>query len=233
MIPSFRWFPYGLAARAAWFLNFFNKFSQVATSLGFTAADVTAVENDNQVMQFLSDTVVQLEAYEEAVKQYRIVITEQPIGKNTPEFPANPSFTLPIEVPTGIFERLNDLVDRIRVAPGYTDEIGALLGILPSSPDKPAPETLKPVATIVPAFGGYKFTVHATRMGMPAYKAQIRRMDSEAWTDAGFSTTADLEVTVQPTVAGQTERLQVRVILLKNNQPVGEPSDAVYVTVNP
>ena len=233
MIPSFRWFPYGLAERAVWFMNFFMNFSDVAASLGFTPAEVTAVDNDNQVMQFLADTTVQLEAYKDAVRQYRIVITEKEIGKNTPEFPANPSFTLPVEVPTGIFERLDKLVDRIRVAPGYTDEIGALLGIIPSSPDKPPPESLKPVATVVPAFGGYKFTVHATRLGMPAYKAQIRRMDSESWTDAGFSTTADLEVTVQPSTPGLTERLQVRVILLKNNEPVGEPSDAVYVTVNP
>ncbi len=231
MIPSNRWFPGGLAQRAVWFLNFSIKFSDVATNLGFTAADVTAVDNDNQVMQFLADIDVQLKAYVEAVRQYRIGITELEIGKPTPDFPKSPNFSLPVVVSTGIFERLNDLVERIRVAPDFTSETGALLGINPSTPD--APTVLKPTATAVPAFGDYKFTVHATRMKQPSYKVQIRRMDSEAWHDAGFSTTADIEITVTPTVPGQTERLQVRVLLMNNNQVVGEPSDAIYVTVNP
>lgn len=233
IIPSRRWFPLSPAARAAWFMNFFVQFSTVATSLGFKADDITAVDNDNQVMQFLADTDVQIDAYKEAVRQYRIGITELEIGKKTPAFPANPTFALPVVVPAGIFERLNDLVARIRVAPNYTDEIGALLGILPTKTDKPSPDTLKPVATAVAEFAGYKFTVHATRMGMPAYKVQIRRMDSDAWQDAGTSMTSDIEITVTPTVPGKPERLQMRVILMNKNQFVGEPSDAVYVTVNP
>ena len=64
--------------------------------------------------------------------QYRKIITEGDIGDPTPEFPANPAFALPVVQPTGIFERLNNLVERIRVAPNYTAETGALLGIIPS-----------------------------------------------------------------------------------------------------
>ena len=43
---------------------------------------------------------------------------------------------------------------------------------------------------------------------------------------------SNITVTVTPTTPGQPERIQVRAILSKNNQDVGIPSDATYVTVN-
>jgi len=53
MIPSNRWFPRGLPERVAWFANFAAQFERIALSLGFTAADITEVDNDNEVMQFV------------------------------------------------------------------------------------------------------------------------------------------------------------------------------------
>jgi hypothetical protein len=38
---------------------------------------------------------------------------------------------------------------------------------------------------------------------------------------------------VTPTTPGESEQIQVRVQLKKNNQNYGQPSDMVYVTVNP
>jgi hypothetical protein len=233
MIPSKRWFPTNLPARALWMLNFATQFALVATSLGFIAADITSVEDDNRVFQFLADIFNQLKAYEEAVRQYRIQITENDIGKPTPQFPAPPKFTLPVVVPTGIFERLDRLRTKIMAADGYTDEIGALLGILPTQTERPPESELKPVVTVTPKFSDYKYTVHATRMGKPGYKVQLRRMDSDKWTDVAQSQTADIELQATPTVAGQPESVQIQVLLMENNQVVGQPSDAVYVTLNP
>jgi len=233
MIPSRLWFPTNFAARADWYKNFAEQFAVLAAGLGFTPADVTAVENDNEVMQFLAGVVVEMKAYEDAVRQYRIIITESDVGQMTPMFPANPAMTLPTVIPTGIFERLIKLVDRIRLAATYTNEIGAMLGILPSQPAPPDPNTMQPTIKAAALFTSYKFDANVTRMGMKGFKVQIRRMDSEVWTDAGFGTSSPLEITVAPTTPGQPERLQVRAILLKNNEPVGQPSDPVYVTVNP
>lgn len=233
MIPSNRWFPQSLPARALWMLNFAKQFAIVAMSLGFTQADIDSVENDNSVMQFLADIFNQIKAYEDAVRQYRIQITENDIGKPTPQFPKAPSLSLPVDVPTGIFERIDRMRSKIMLADGYTDEIGALLGILPKNTERPPESDLKPVATVTPKFSGYKYTVHATRMGKPGYKVQLRRMDSDAWADQAQSQTADIELTATPTVAGQPERVQIRVLLIEKNEVVGEPSDAVYITLNP
>jgi hypothetical protein len=233
MIPSSRWFPTSLAARALWMENFATQFAIIAISLGFTAADVQSVNDDNTVFQYLADIFNQIKAFEEAVRQYRIIITEGDIGATTPTFPANPAFALPKDVLTGLFERLDKLRTRIMAANNYTDEIGALLNILPTQSSSIAPESLKPVATLTPKFSDYKFTVHATRMGKPGYKVQIRRMDSEAWTTVAQSQTADIDVQIAPTTPGVPERVQVRVILMEKNEEVGQPSDAVSITLNP
>jgi hypothetical protein len=133
IIPSRTWFPQNLAARAAWFQYFSSQFATVGASLGFTPAEIAVVQDDNTCFQDLASGFVELEAFKDAVRQYRINVTERPVGDPTPAFPAAPAIT-PSELPsTGIFQRLIELVDRIRAATAYTDEIGALLGIMPSA----------------------------------------------------------------------------------------------------
>ena len=232
MIPSKNWFPQGLEERAAWFSNFATQFQDIAVSLGFVAADSTAVMNDNLLVQNLLEVQMLLDAYKDAVRQYRIVITEGSIGEPTPAFPPPLSYGIPNPaITTGIFERLDNIVKRIRVAPAYTPEVGALLGIIPSSPTPPA--ELKPVIKASDSLGDYQYEVNVTRLGMPAFKVQIQRGGSMTWEDAGFATNNPATLSITPTTPDQPERIMVRAILLKNNEPVGQPSDPTYVTVNP
>ena len=51
MIPSPRWFPTSLAERLVWMLNFAKQFGIYAVGLGFTAADVTAIQDLNEDFQ--------------------------------------------------------------------------------------------------------------------------------------------------------------------------------------
>jgi hypothetical protein len=222
--------------RAAWFQNFATQFAAVAASLGFLPADVSSVQDDNTCFQDLAAGFVELEAFRDAVRQYRITVTEGAVGDPTPAFPAGIDIT-PSELrPTGIFQRLIELVDRIRAAMAYTDEIGALLGIIPSAAaggGTSSVDVLKPVVKAGQSFGGYKFDVNVTRLGQEAFKVQIQRSGSDVWADAAFATKNPCEVVVTPTTPGQPERILVRAILLRNNQPIGEPSDPTFVTVNP
>ena len=234
MIPSQRWFPTSLAARAAWYLNFYTQFAIVAASLGFKQADIDAVEDDNTLMQYLADIFNQLKAYDAAMTQYRKIVTEGDIGEPTPAFPPNPNFALAKTIPTGVFERLNALRDRIMVAPDYTDEIGALLGILPSAPDSITPGDVKPSIQVFAAATGYTFSiVVADRADSNMWEVFIMRKGATTWTSAGSFTGKSADVTVLPTTPGDAEQMQVRVQLKKANQNYGQPSDVVYVTVNP
>jgi hypothetical protein len=234
-IPSRNWFPQSMQERAAWYQNFAMQFAGIAASLGFLPADVTAVQDDDTAIQDLANGQVQLDAFVAAYRQYRITVSEGAIGEPTPAFPDAPTLT-PSELrPTGIFQRLVELVDRIRAAPAYTDEIGALLGIIPSSSGSniPTVDNLKPVIKVSQSFSDCKFSVNVTRLGQDSFKIQIQRSGSNTWEDAAFATKNPCEVTITPTTPGQPERILVRAILLSNNQPVGEPSDPAYVTVNP
>jgi len=237
-IPSSKWYPTSLQDRAAWHQNFTTQFAAVAPGLGFLPADVVSVQTDNVCIQGLAQAAVQIDAYASAVRHYRIVVTEGTVGEPTPAFPAgiNPA---PEELPpTGIFQRLIELVDRIRVAPAYTNETGALLGIIPSPSGNASgngtsgTDVLKPVIKAGQSFDSYKFSVNVTRLGMEAFKVQVQK-GGGAWADAAFATNNPCEVVISPQTPGQPERVLVRAILLQKNQPVGEPSDPTYVTVNP
>ena len=144
MKPSTRWFPSSLQERAAWYSNFNTQFTAVGLSLGFTAGEAAAVNNDNAMIQSIASIAVQLESYTDAMRQFRLIMTEGNIGEPTPGFPSLPGYAEPNVVVTGIFERLDNLVRRIRVAPNYTNETGALLGIMPAASSKLAPEDMQP-----------------------------------------------------------------------------------------
>lgn len=232
MIPNPKWFPTTLQERAAWYQNFITQFNNIGTNLGILPAEVTTLTNDSAVMTALADAAVSLEAYNRAVRQFRIYITEANIGDPDPEFPVAPTISV-TGTPTGMFERLDGIVKRIRVAPAYTPEIGALLGIIPVSPARPPVNELKPVVTIIEAVDPYSFTMKATRFGLSAYKVQVQRSGSSNWVDNGFAQNNPHTVTISPTTAGQPERVLVRAVLMQNSEPVGIPSDPTYVTVNP
>lgn len=234
MIPSAKWFPSGLQNRAAWYANFNTQFAIVANSLGFTNADITAVSNDNTMMQFLADYDTQETAFGKAVTQFRRIITEGDNGDPTPVFPDVPTLGNPGNSATGMFERLVDLVERIRVSPAYTDEIGAILGILPTQSESIVPETVKPTIHVSAAQTGYLFSVTVTgRADSDMWEVLILRKGGSGWVSVKTAVGKSVDVVIQPSVAGEAEQMQVRVQLKKNNANYGQPSDIVYVTVNP
>lgn len=234
MIPSRTWFPGTLQDRAAWYDNFNTQVGGIGLTLGLTAGDITELGEDNGNIQAIASNTVGLEAYSDAMRQYRIIFTEGDIGDTIPDFPASPTFSVPTpSQPTGAFERLVKLVDRIRASAAYTDEIGALLGILPASTPVTPVEDLKPVLKASESVQDYKFTINVTRLGMPGYKVQIQRKGASTWEDVAFATSNPCEVTVAPSNGGDSERILVRAQLIDKNSPVGIPSDPTFVTINP
>lgn len=220
--------------RAAWLQNFENNLIPVAAMLGITPADLASLNLDVEDFVALAAIMLSVESYQDSVREYRKSLTEGGIGAPMPVFPTE-NFNAPPNAPrpAGLFQRLIELVDRIRSAPAYTDEIGASLGILVQPLSELTPEELKPAIKASESFSMYKFLLNVTRMGMPQFKVQVQRDGSTTWTDVGFGTSNPIEVTVSPTTAGQPERILVRAVLMEKNVPVGQPSDPTFVTINP
>lgn len=233
MIPSYTWFPRSLAERVVWFDNFNTQFAIVADSLGLTAK-VSSVERDNAVVQFLADSFVQVEAYQEAVGAYRRIITEGAVGEPTPAFPAAPNLALPSTVATGIFQRLTELRAQILAADAYTDEIGALLGIKTSTASKPPAQDVKLKVKVSTAATGYVYTVIAeNRVDADSFDVYILRKGAANWEFVRTVTGKSIDLIFTPTTAGEPEQFQLRIQGRRKNQNYGQPSDPTYVTANP
>lgn len=143
-IPSPSYFPTSLSARAAWFQNFAIKFAALAANLGFLPADVTAVQADNQTVQDLTNYSHSVDTYAKGVTAYRREVLEGMNGSPAATPPVVPSLgDVDITLP-GVYERLDNLVKRIRLSPTYSIEEGMQLGIVPSKSDPIAPNEMQP-----------------------------------------------------------------------------------------
>ena len=231
MRPSKNWFPTTLIARAAWFLNFNNHIQTIGLTLGLVAADLTVIDKDNGVMQFLADASVTIKAYTTAERNYRKAITEGDIGDITPEFPANMTLSLPSVVETGLFERLDTYVNRIRSSAGYTSEIGGLLGIISAHPVPLAPEDMKPVIKGEVVMGNI-VNVKFVKSKTDGVRVETA-IDNGAWTNQGnfFKSPAMLEIPQNENQLPRSVKLRAR--FLEGNSPFGIASDVVTVQTIP
>ncbi len=152
-IPSPSYFPTSLSARAAWFQNFAIKFAALAANLGFLPADVTAVQADDQTVPDLTNYSHSVDTYAKGVTAYRKEVLEGTNGSPAATPPVVPSLgDVDITLP-GVYERLDNLVKRIRLSPTYSVEEGTQLGIIPSKVDPIAPNLMQPTlkSTVLPS----------------------------------------------------------------------------------
>lgn len=230
MQPNRSYVPQSQQERAAWFQNFSVQFAAAANSLGFTAAQVTAVTDDNSDVQFCAAATVELEAFITAFRQYRKTLMEGDTGDPTVNYPPNPTAVPTAKVPTGIFERLDNLVGRIRLSPGYTPEIGALLGILPQSTGRPAPEqpTLK-----TDSLPGSVVKVKFVRGESDGVALEMKIDNAETWSDAGRFYSSPVELVIPANAQNLPRAVQFRARYVEGNTPVGLFSPVITTATLP
>jgi hypothetical protein len=193
---------------------------------------VTAVQNDNEDVQFCASATVELEAFIKAFRQYRKTLLEGSIGEPTPAYPPNPGSGPPIGVPTGVFERLDRLVTKIRVSSAYTPEVGSLLGIIPATPVRPAPEDMQPtlkVSTLPGSVVQVKF-VRGTAVGVVI---ETKLDNSETWTNAGQFQSSPAVLVIPQNPENLPRAVQLRARYVEGNAPVGQFSPVVSTATQP
>ena len=232
MAPSQRWFPTSLAERSAWFNNFSAQFAVLAVHLGFTPAEVTAVADDNAAFQFAFTEGEKADGYADAARQYRRILTEGKIGEKTPVFPTPPTVGPLPSADTGIFERLDDLVRRIRVAPNYTADDGALLGIIGTTPDPISPDAMQPVmkAKALPA---NVVEVEFVRGKTDGIALQMQLDNETEWSNAGSFFKSPAMLNIPTGMNGVPRAVRLRARYLQGNAQIGQNSDTVNVTTIP
>ncbi|MBK8467461.1 MAG: hypothetical protein IPL32_16720 [Chloracidobacterium sp.] len=235
MIPSKTWFPQSLQERAAWYENFNFQAQSTGASLGLTVDDLTQINEDNMMMQFLASTAVTFETFNESFTLFRNLVTTGDIGDTPPPFPAFPSPGIPLISPVvGIFERVSEVYrPRIMASAAYTDEQGALYGLIGAGPEPPDPATVEPTLKTFPAATGNMFSAVVTgRAQADQWVISYAEVGTTNWIVAGTFTGKSGDITV-PNTTGKPIQLQVRIQLRKGNANYGQPSAIILTTVNP
>lgn len=220
--------------RVAWLLNFQTNLTPVAASLGILPAELAALGLDIEDYQSLAATTVSVDAFKAAVREFRLSFSEGKVGDPTPVFPSE-SFNAPPNAPrpAGFFQRLVELIDRIRTAPAYTNEIGASLGIIPAQSNGIPEADVKPAIEVFPSQTGYMFSIVVSDRGEADAFVVMVQPKGGNWSDAGMFTGKSADVTYAPATPGDPVMISVRVKLRRKNTDYGQLSDVVPITLNP
>ena len=233
MIPSPLWFPTSMGERADWYNTFYTQLVIHAATIDVTLSEVAMIEADNQMMQFMLTSRDQMAVINEAAVSFRKNISEGDIGSPDPVWPEAYTGTPPLpQVPPGMFERLVKLVERIRTANGYTNEIGELLQIVPKKSDALVPDELQPNPSLK-ALPGNVVKVEFVRGKTQGIEIEYKLDKDENWTKVGLfvSSPAVLNIPQNPDNTART--LQVRARYVLNNVAVGLYSDTDTISTIP
>ena len=219
------------SALLAWTKNFAAQLVTVQVTLGITVAELEAVQNFAANLEYLLDFNTQFKQQKDSFyvfKREMIFGAQGPM----PEAPSFNSVSMPGPGEKGGVEMLKVLVKRIRVAPGYTPQIGELLGIEKPTPAPPDPMLITPTIAAVPMPDG-KIQFKCSKMGMDAVRVEYKLPNVEGWAVAGEFTTAKTVVSLPDNLKAHPERLLYRARLLKKNEPIGQYSSVISVITNP
>jgi hypothetical protein len=220
---------------ALWLTNFDNAFSIHCDALGFVEADVLALRADIAMANYLlGDLLPGYKAGLQARTTYKNLIMNGPIGAAGGALPPPPNVgTAPAVVAPGIVPRLRNLVQRIQLAPGYTEAIGADLGVTgtdggPSAPASPPKPTLKARST-----GPGTVQVDFSKEKYDGVLIESRRAGLGGWQSLGLDNYSPYIDDRPPLEAGKPEQREYRARYILRDQATGEWSDIVTTTFIP
>ena len=216
-----------------WLENLKLEFAAVAASLGFSGPEITAVLADLSWAIFVCRSSSNAQTFGSSWVQFRDTLLDgnpgQPVGSPPgTTMPALPTAPAPA---AGVISRIRILVKRIKASPNYTPTIGQTLRILPNS--APVDETTAKPNTKALALPMFKAKLKWTGNGFPAIHTRTRRDGETEWTDLGLAVGNTLVDERPPAEAGKPEVRTYEQIYARDNQPVGQWSDAVRVTLQP
>ena len=224
MAKSF-YLPRADKARAIWLNNFAAKFAAIAATLGFTPAEVTAVNDDATMFNYVMNLIATFTSEKEERVEYKNMLRSGNIGSSMGTFPTMPAIAAPpAAVPAGIFPRIAQTVQRIKNHPDYTDALGHDLGIIGAEQTIDT-STMKPVLKLV--FKGGDWEVQWKKENADAVRIESDN-DGTGFKFLAIDTVPDYTDTTPITAAGARK---YRAMYIINDELVGQWSDVVSITV--
>ncbi len=232
------YYPRLVAEQPAWHFNYADRLNELGVGMGLVAADVAASVNDSRQLGYA------LGAWVTKVREFGPGSTGQievlkfgtgGVAFELPDFVApTPPVGLTAVLP-GALERIIKYVQAIKVAPGYTEGNGLLLGIVGSEvpPPPPGPPGGPRIfVSLNQTPSQQQVLVKFYKDGHQGIWIECRRGNGDweyLWTQ-GKSPYIDTRPLLVP---GQVEMREYRAMFVDNSQPNGLWCDVAKITVSP
>jgi hypothetical protein len=219
-----------------WYRNFTARFAAHATALGFSQADVAAVQADDAMLSYLvGDLLPTYTSALQARTAYKNRIKDGPLGSPGGSLPpAPPSAAAPAAVAPGVVPRLRQLVARIKAAPGYTEAIGFDLGIVGTDAGGSNAPTLSAKPTVkAHAIANSQVRIDFSKEKFDGVLIESRRAGETGWTSLGTDNFSPFLDTRPLLEAGKPEVREYRLRYLQRDEPVGDWTDIITATARP
>lgn len=201
--------------------------------IGATDDDIAEITRDHTILEYALERANIVKAGSKTTTAIKDHVFNGDEDIPVADYPVFPKDEPTVALVGGCLQRFRARNKRFKAARGYTKEIGAALGIEDTTERLPA-DQVKPTLAAEAAGSGYRVTVAVGNRGEATmWKVFTRRAGSEIRQEAASATGKSAEVQIVPTAAGQAEKIELTVRLYKNNQPYGQESDSVYLTIAP
>jgi hypothetical protein len=232
MRPSNRWFPDSLTEQATWMRNFATEFAKQGAAPGFSPADIAAVEADAVTLGWLAENQIAVESFRRAAASYRKHVLAGRPGSQLKPFPQPTALTPPPGTAVGIYRRIAEVVERVRVSPTFSAENAAAFNIRPVRGEPADINTVAPNPSLS-AEAGNIVRVRFTRGKFDGIDVQMKIDNDEKWSGAGrfLRSPAILRIPAGP--QNLPRAVQIRARFLNGNDAVGQYSDIDTISTIP
>jgi len=207
--------------------------NQYKNEAGADGAEITELDNDYGNMNAIMDFCPLAEEYKTTAFGIKRTLIRGKIGEPVGDMMNAPAFTPPAALNAGIAERSRERDGRWKRAKTMTEAARIALDLL-DTPNNVSPETTKPTFEAHPAQMGYEVALVVAHRGKSnMWKVLAQKANSTKWFELATMTGKSGNISIEPSVEGQPERLLLMIQLYKNNEPYGQPSDPQYVSFNP
>lgn len=229
------YYPSRIGDQVNWTDNLAVKLPLYGTTLGLTAPEVTAMENDAKWVKYVLGTWLT------GVRAYAVATTDavdEALSGVGAAHMVLPTFTAPAP-PAGVtappadaLPRIFNMVARMKLAAGYTDAIGADLAIVGSEDGavKPAP---KFSSTLKQGAGCQCVSFAFSKYGHMGVHIESRRGAAGVWEFLAVDTESPYMDERPLLVAGQPEVREYRMRFWDKGTANGDWTDVASVTVSP
>lgn len=220
--------PRGNNERVSWTLSFEDTFPGLAAGLGFSTTESQALLEDSAMLRFVIQNGISAAAHAKATNSYKYsIINGIEDGESEPALPVLTATPVPEKITlSGVLDRLNKAIARIKTSNGYSEAIGDTLLINPSSPDSAIPADTKPSGTWT-ALPANVIRIDWAKGKFDGVIVEGQRGDESAWTRLDRDTRSPFDDERPNVTVGKPEERRYRLLYFLNDETVGTYSDII------